>query len=275
MTMPAYEEVNESPTENLDGGIFTATMKVMCAWADRDDLMAAFVADRAVYPHIPGGIAKAVRASAMPFGGSSDAGSGLLSYPKAIVTIDFADAVGISGSDPTDLYSETIEPWVENIPLAVRDLSGRPTYAWRLAGGTAFYPLDDKEAPVRTTRGAAYTLTRYRQASIPSAAFTLTGKVNASAVTSLTLGYTFEAQTLLFSPPTLQRTTTTSGSEGWDITYKFLYRPNFDTTTGAALGWNYFWRARGENFAQISKLKEDGTEDFISNPYPTGNFALL
>ena len=64
---------------------------------------------------------------------------------------------------------------------------------------------------------------------------------------------TFAAETLLFAGLSANRTTSTAGTSGWSITYRFMYRPS---------GWNKFAKVKAMtgNSVPFASVYSDGTE---------------
>ncbi len=54
---------------------------------------------------------------------------------------------------------------------------------------------------------------------------------------------TFPAETLLFQPPTIQRTINAIGELTWTVRYRFTFKPNKDKG-GTPRGWNWYFRAK-------------------------------
>lgn len=70
----------------------------------------------------------------------------------------------------------------------------------------------------------------------------------------------YAVKTLLFVAPDIRRTRAASGDIAYEITYKFLFRPN---------GWNSFYRASVFDYAAV--IGTDG----ITYPYDSVNFLEL
>lgn len=261
----AFEEMESSPVERLLPSGFQATRRLKCAWADRLDLArelsgsaewvedALVVTPAATYPTFSAAAVRSVEIS--PFGSvSADAeDSSLAAYPAAILTVRYAtpSADSSSSASPTTLVAESLEPTVEFLTLSADGLR------WTSTTGTALLP---DEAPSRLIRGLNWVYTRYRMPVVVPATFSLVGKVNSASITSTTLGVSFAAETLLYNPPTLRRTTSLAGVSDWQVTYRFSYRPT---------GWNRFWRSSTAAFEQIFTASAGLTV------YPTGDFTAL
>jgi len=210
------------------------------------------------------GIANVVSMGAVPYDNNiAQMGSGSeAAYEKALVTVEYARTPAENQTSP-DAFSESLEPTAEFLTLD-------PTkFAWLKQGDpAAIYKLAENEAPGKLLRGLAYVHTRYNQTSIPADVQTLLGCINADAVIALTLGRTFEAHTLLYTPPTLIRTVNEEGIGTWTITRRFIYKPNWED--GSAMGWNYFWRAETQKYERIYLYNTDTPVDV----YPEANFVF-
>jgi hypothetical protein len=275
-----FEEMEGSPVESNTESGFTATMTLQCDWDDRWDLMTQLLANDAgqlIYPHQPDFNAYAQTASAKGVGQVTGTGmNSVVIYEKALITVNFAtQGAGGQGEPDGDgnLIAESLEPYIENLPMPTIKPNGKPAFLWW--DGSTKEVVAPEEAPVRQIRGCYYILKRFNRVTIPTAALSLMGTVNNNTVTSVSLGVSFEPETLLFTPPTLERTTSKTGDLGWTESYRFNYRPNFDPDTGIANGWNRFWKASAGTYWDMYYVDDDGVPTERVLIYPTGNFALL
>ncbi len=98
-------------------------------------------------------------------------------------------------------------------------------------------------------------------ASVPAGFISDPGKVHNASYTSLSLGLTFPAETLLFLPNPVSQTSTTAGNTGYNYAVKFAYKPQ---------GWNKFYRPNSNSYENIYNLA-----GVIVEPYPPANLAAL
>jgi hypothetical protein len=252
----AYAEELGSPTETRTNNGIEATRILRCDWSDRYDLEAEILAAGGEqYPFRSATGLRARSIAIRPANGEILDASGdptMASYQQALLTVAYRTPTTGDAEEVGDaLISESLEPWTEFYTL---DWS---KFRW---GATDGPPIKENEAPGRLVRGVDYIFTRHESATIPAAAFSLIGKVNVASVTATLLGVTFGAQTLLYKPPTLQRSITTDGAEAWKIIYRFSYRPE---------GWNRFWRPETATFVQLY------TASGAYDNYLTGDFTVL
>jgi len=125
------------------------------------------------------------------------------------------------------------------------------------------------EAPSIQIHSFDWNLTYYEVTALPATA-TLIGCVNDDEVTSPTLGYTFDAETLLLIPPSIRRTVTTGGSLSWTLNISFGYRPT---------GWNKFYWAHWDKDPWYSFWKEGavhgGSGDIGEDEHITGPWNYI
>lgn len=273
VTIP-YEEIDGSPTEGFDEKGFRAERQLVCAWADRfdlqDQLLGAATVDQngntqyvspSPYPHKPN-LASALSASAEPFAGRCLPASGdvrLASYDKALVRVQYGTRPGsITGGDGggngEPYIEETVEPFAEFLTYSPEGLH------W---GSTTGPALKDAEAPGKLIKGFNWNYTRHRVLRIPAAYWTLIGLVNNGPVTSLSLGFTFGTETLLFNPPRLGRQIASIGTGtyglAWTVSLLMSYKPD---------GWNKFWRGKDNGWQQIYNAGG------LVKPYTTAAFTI-
>lgn len=154
--------------------------------------------------------------------------------------------------------TENLEPTCEFITLPHTD------YFWFNGGDPEW--LKPEEAPGKQLRGLNYVRTLSKVSPpLDSAILDLVGKVNASTVTSTSLGLSFPSETLLYKPPSLSRTLPVDPEDtdlAWNITLRFGYKEG---------GWNKFWRASTGIWDEIKCMKTDA----IYKNYPTGDFIVF
>lgn len=257
----AYEEVDESPVEAYTSRGFEARRILQCDWQDRlvlaGQLRGGLQAGQQgytytppqPYPHYTPAVVADVRIE--PFGAPRASGVATeLNYELARLTVEYR--IPERGSDEQALVSESLEAAAEFLTLPAEK------FYWDSQAAT---PISESEAPAKLLRMLDWVYIRHQLVEVPSAVLGLVGCVNASAVTSTTLGLTFPAETLLYNPPRLQREFTTEGAKAWSATFRFTYRPD---------GWNKFPR-RGSGVFQ--NMYDAGGQVF--RPYTPADFTQL
>jgi len=257
MITVSYGEQPGSPSNqaNLNGD--TTTRILLCDWADRFTLMRELIGppgelleDYTPQENSPDIIA--LTASSSPHPGKIDGtgvGSRIAVYDKAIVTVNYGVAPYRETEDQ-QLYSESWEGIIEFITLDHR--------AYRWGNGATGDALAPDEAPGMQVRSGEYVLTRYGLVTIPNTAG-LEGRVNNAVFSSKSLGRDFAAETLLFTPPTLDRSMSIIGTDGWTVVQRLAYREN---------GWNKFYRSTSGAYESI--YVKGGA---VIKPYPTADFS--
>lgn len=239
ITIP-HEELATSPRESWSADSFKATRQLRCAWKDRLALAEQLAGSRsadgsyqspASYPHFSA--ARVASVSIEPVGPPADLAGDTqaAAYTHAVVTAAYATDVDVQA-----LVSERIEPTSQSLTLGTSGL------AWDAAPGDGGQPLNADEAPLHIVRGLDYVLTLHRAATIPQATLSLIGKTNASDVHATRLGLSFPAQTLLYTPPKLERIITTEGAQAWRIEYRLRYRP---------FSWNHAWHSAAADYRPL------------------------
>jgi hypothetical protein len=251
-------EMHGTVQEDIGPDGCSASVQLMCPWALRHavarDLLPQVnwpLVQRRYWPH--GDYAKqpyAQRVSIKPFEAVGYQAGQALDYDLALLTVQYER---MSDTEPEDLVSESLEPTAE---FMVQD---HKRFTWGSASGDA---LEENEAPGKLVLGMNLIRTYYKVDIIPPQVLSCFGAVNAQAYTSAGLGLTFPKESLLYCPPMLERTLTTEGSDGWNITLKFQVKPD---------GWNRFWRAKTETWEKIW----DTEKEEAHNSYPLKDFAAL
>ena len=260
ITIP-YAELPGSPVFDAEvNKADTAQRKLVCDWDDRQALMRELLGPPGEpledYEKLDPSLLDvvALRASAEPYEAKitgKGTGSRIAVYEKAIITVTYGWPEYEQGEDQ-EIYSESWEPTIEFITLDWR--------RFRWANATTGDPLKQDEAPGMQIRSGEYVLTRYSLSSIPNTAG-LDGGCNSGSYTTRSLGRTFGAETLLFVPPTAERSTSIKGTAGWNVTFHMPYR---------ASGWNKFFRVKTGAWDTVYI---DGGAQFKS--YPAVNFSSV
>lgn len=253
--MAAYKELNGWPKEKWTQDAFTAERLLICAWDDRDEVVAEMAANGGqLYPYKPWMGARSVGASAVGYGTmKGEASPGLGYYDEAAVTVYYSTSAPTMVSTGGAYVSESIEPSAEYLQVDYED------FRWGSSSGTEAKP---SEAPTKLIPGIDYILTFHRVMYIPDAANTLVDYCNAGPVSAYTLRRTFPAETLLYRGYTASRDLGGGSSMTWKYSLRFSYRP---------AGWNTFWRAETGTFEPIYHV--NGSGRYIN--HPLGNFGML
>lgn len=258
-----YVELQGSPTETLGGGGYQAQRRLKVAWTDRLLLAQQLLGHQNLTTLVfylpdtmPGNpSAYCHHVSIAPFTGdvvnasSTDSRAG--TYAFAELTADYQiDPLHRTGSG-SEVFSETLEISKEALTLPTLGLYFDAAMTQRLPDGAN---------PSLLLPMATWVYTRHRVRTIPQASVDCIGLVNQGAMTPSTLGLTFESETLLFEDLSLQRVYTTAGTLGWDVTHRFVHRPN---------GWNNFYNPATGTFDPIYNAGG------LYKPFPLGDFSPI
>lgn len=230
--LPAFE-VLDSLKEKWDSGV-SASVQLMTPWALRHDVAADLLWNSRPWPGISGGIVQPPTAASVGIKGFNCVGSvGQCILPEfALLDVQYS-------MDIVNLVSETLQP------IATFNTLDHKAFRWESQEGPT---LLEAEAPGRLVRGMNLVRTLYKvPGPLPPEILTLVGSVNEATYTSSILGLTFAPETLLYTPPSLKRTISNTGTEGWDITMNFQLKE--------APGWNSYWRAATSSYEQIYNYK--------------------
>lgn len=235
-------EEHDTRSEKLTSDATTCSVVLRCAWADRFLLAQDIGGLRRPWPALSAW-AKPPRGkvvSIVPDGGQYTEDGQECVYNEALVTVEYDSNVEETEEDedsPELVITESIDPYTEFITLDYRK------FRWGNVNGD---PLTEAEAPGRPFHGLA--LVRQMSKWEPPLPIDLLSKINCinqDAYVSARLGLTFAAKTLLYIPQPMNHAVTTEGSEAWNVTLKFAYKPD---------GWDQFWRASQNAFAQIFSI---------------------
>lgn len=223
-----YEEFGTYKEGASRTGSPTGAVDLRVPWANRHALMTDLLANSRPWPH--GAYTKPPLANSCaikPFLTTSATDGQTITYDDAIVSV-------VYNHEARDLVSETLEPTSDFITLDHR------FFRWSAANGE---PLKQNEAPGKLRRGLNLSRTLYNVASpLSTQLLTSVGGVNNAEYVSSLLGLTFPIGTLLFTPPNLKITVDTTGTDGFTVAMKFMYRPE---------GWNKYWRAKSQVYDTI------------------------
>lgn len=269
----SYSEYDESPTlERTTRDGFDATRELMVAWDDRNALIDLLVGTAQIYPHKPATFATAYEGEARPFPGGKNLGTGGTEsvFEWALVTIKYTNRRELS-PDPTR-NEERLQPTAENLVLS------HLGFVWDSDG----VALVEGENPVKFLPGMEYIITAHEIISLGTDIRDLVGKVNDANISPTSDGLTnlvFQAECLLFNPPTIDRVYRADGSAAWDVTFNFQDKPNWDDSVApqVARGWNYYWRTRKVNGAVVGRFDQikDPVTGNVYKAFPPADFSVL
>lgn len=236
----AEEHGSQRNNAALDSGT-DCGVTLRCAWASRYDLIDDLISNRREWPH--GSFSEPPQAyscSCVPVPGAYLTVGQTIEYEQALVTVNYSSQI-------KDLISESLEPTVEAQILDYK------RFRWGAQDGD---PLLEAEAPGRLVRGLTIARTLYEvPGPLPDILFDGPGFTNDVTYTSALLGKAFAAETLLFTPPTMNRVIKSSGTSAWTVALKFMYKKET---------WNKFWRAASGEYEEIFDI-ESGTA-YKNNP---------
>lgn len=260
MAVISSEDMAGSPTEQWSQSGLIATRKLLVNWDDRFEAARTRLTwPGEQYPYHTDVLCLAHSVSMSPFPAKTmqhNTDSSRVKYDKAIVVINYKTP---SATDPQDIdgevISESLEPTAEFMTIDPSD------FRWGSPDGD---PLNEQEAPGRLIVGFDYVFSRYNAINVPNAAMALVGHVNGSIVPTQLLGLSYPIETLLYNPPTIQRTIDVDGDVTYQLTYRFTYK---------AEGWNRFWRPGkegGPGYDQMFHIVNG-----LYRNYPLGDFSDL
>jgi hypothetical protein len=237
--------VPKTINENLDAttGHITASLTLRCLWDDRLNLADDVLLNRRAYPFITSTFTpKALTCSIIQFDEDyNQVTVGQWRPPKfADVTVNY----GVPASRAIgsfDLVAESLEPFGDFL---------RQDYTLFRWSGKDGDPLKPEEAPGRFMPKLKLVRRIYRVETLPSNALSAIGKCNIASYASPLLGVTFPVETLVYGEPSLERTISTTGSDGWNYTQQWTYDPNT---------WNKYWRPETQSWEYIYMITASGT----------------
>ena len=259
--MPAYSPIlcsemegtaNENPS--LEG--FDCTVKLSCPWANRYALVSDLLLNSRQWPHVTGaGSPRAKTCSIKPFGfveSSNPKDGQCLVYQDAHVTVNYSQR-HFSQGNGEKIFAEELEPTIEFQTLDHRE------FRWGHAGGDVVL---EAEAPGKLTRGFNYVKTFFFVQNPPAALIALPGHVNQQPLASDLLPWTFPEETLLYTPPHMSRSVTTTAGDAWTVRLAFSYKVD---------GWNKYYRAKSQLYEKMVHYESNS----IFNSYPLADFSIF
>lgn len=222
---PPFDEMGGSPTEDWSPTTLTATRRLKCAWTDRyavGDWHTTPPND--MYPYANPDQAYVTRVGVTPVGEACDYQGGLASYDEAFIDLtyetlngDRPDSQNPSPSGAT-LIEEAIQPTLELISL---DNIG--SFCWGSASGD---PVELSSVPAYRKLQVTYSVTLHGIQSISPNVINYGGYCHSLPYVSRTIGWSFPAETLLYSPPSMTRSVSVLGlTTGWTVAIPWQYQP--------------------------------------------------
>lgn len=255
-----YAEMQDYPQETQTPTGFRATRKLMCKWEDRFALGALL--EFVEYPYKASTGAYPVSISAIPQPGGECLGDALddsiAVYEKAIVTIEYSTPEIAGGGALFEFGGYKIS---ESIESSTEFLTIDPSkFQW--GSGTTGKPVKDSEAPGRAIRGWDWVYQKFNVGPIdPDILLVLPDTVNSNALSSPSLGFSVNPETLYFHAPAIVRKGDNTQAL-FDLSYRFSFRRHT---------WNKFWRAETNSY-EFMYLKGTST---VYKPFELGNFNIL
>ena len=257
-----FEELPGSPKEQYTATGFQVTRRFKCPWSRRHKLARQFKAKQGIaYKY---NVAARVTDVAIdPFfdnEGKVDENPNPreITYSDALLTVTYRTPDGYSGTidsdDPTTLITENVDHWLEFITLPGRRLWWGTTSQF---GAQQPKPLGDASSPGMLVAGMEWKITRHEVLSVPQSWRDLAGYVNSDELYSRTLGMTFEPETLLYRPLSMQRTITSDGVKAWTVTQTMSHR---------LTGWNKFYNLKASEWQPVYSSKDSTDELKIYTP---------
>jgi len=253
----AHEVLNTQREDyDADNGSANAAVTLIVPAADRYIIVSEILANAYVWPHGANpAIASKIGIVPAPNSNATEV-NGTLLYDFYHLNIAYTTKKP-EGGQTTDgdgnVYSEELVPLTEHQTLDYND------YEWDNSN-----PLKEGEAPTKIVRSFNYVRTIFNlQPPLSGSLLDAPGCVNNAAFLSPSLGMFFPAESLLFGDPKISRQySLTTGFSGITLQTSFAFRKD---------GWNKFWRAKTNAWAEIKK-KSDGA---VVKPYPPIDFSFL
>lgn len=215
-----------SETLNAITGRINCTVTLRCDFEDRLLLADDLLLNRREWPLIFTAFTpKAMSCSIVPgdeWLGATTEGQ-FRASKTSLVTVNY----GIPDTAETSNYdsvAESLEP--------VGEFSRLPAGNFRWTGQSGRL-VSTEEAPSFLNIKLRLVRRIYRLNELPPGSISSFGKVNIASYYSPLLGLTFAAETLLYDAPQPDRTLSSTGDEGFNLTQNFIYNPN---------GWNKYFR---------------------------------
>lgn len=284
-----YEILKVGQEQWGDDGSFTVPLTMKCDWKDRhrlalqlmgglsingtflapqsyQDLSAAKVRSIGIQP-MPAQCVQPLNGDKRVF--TIEQSNGDPGFAMLDVEYRTPDANSGETVDEETIITESLEPTSEYLSTGAEGFYWSPNANPTEGSMTddIAIPLEEDEAPGRQFRSFDWVYTKHQVLSLPNELIEFTDSVNVAAVTSRTLGYTFDKETLLYKPPTFNRAITVDGAQAWTWTARFGYKPQ---------GWNKFWRNDPNVGGFVPMFYRNGEDNYTEyRPIQTNDFTRL
>lgn len=243
-------EVEGSVRDNITLEGFEASVELRCAYADRYLLASDLLLNGRLWPHAHASVAPVVtsvsiRSEGFPDGVTPIVSDQSLIYADSVLSVKYSHTV-------KNLIQEEIVPKVDFQRLDHR------MFKWDTSGD----PLLEAEAPGKQINTIDIVRTYFLVSAIPTGVFTLLGHTNNLALTTTTLGLTFQPEQLRFNEPSISTTVSTDGTDFYTLKLPFSAHP---------VSWNKFWRAKTSTWEEMSLIDGGG----IYKNFPPADFSSL
>lgn len=219
----AAEEFGTESVQYTDEAV-TASVTLRVAYVDAAAIASDLLLNRRPWPKsVPGLIPQADTVTATPELQQYTSTDGLgesITYQVMILNVTYTT---LELAQPT---VDSIEPTAEFITLDSR------CFRWGGPNGGFVMP---EEAPGLLLRGFNFVRAFSDRTTAPNADYiTKVGHVNNAPVTSTTLGFTFDTETLLYQPPNISWSPQLDGTTRFQVTLKGTFKPET---------WNKYYRS--------------------------------
>jgi len=187
-------------------------------------------------------------------------------YEDWVATVEYGDPSqsgfgGESGGtvDPDTLLEESLEPSAEYLTFSANNLR------WAGPEGTEQNgaKIGPNEAPGKLVINTDWVLTKNKVTSLSNSLWNLLGRVNEAQVTSLTLGYVFPPETLLYASVETSRQIFVTEPAAWRVTLRFSIKPT---------GWNKLFNPINGSGGGLERIRDDAG---LVNMYELEDFTEL
>lgn len=235
-----------------------AAVTLGCPWDQRYTVANDLLANRRTFPGLTGtGSPRVndVQIEGWGVTGTIVVGSEqMIEYEQARLEVTYeplqADIPADPGLAGYDLIIETIE-----VEVNTKRYNSRKTLKWETLVDGNSYNVASGDAPSKQVRSVRLEREFIGLAVLPANIFTLVDSCNIAVYNSTILGVPFEAESLKYNGPVLNRTIRSDGSSGFNVKLSWSYKPN---------GWNVFWRPFISDYDKMLQ-KKTGDPQYIQH----------
>ncbi len=224
---PTASQFNASPHETFSWDGMAGTRWVHCAWSDRINLLndMFFTFPDCTFPYGGGGLLMMART--YPFGEVTAVADRSVTHDRCAIELIYRVVDFEYVSARTNAYcAETIEPYQEKFYI------GHEGLYWDTA---RTMPLTAGQTPMFVANGFDFVITQTNVMTLDPASLPAYYCVNSDAVPIYTLNFSAPAETLLYHPPKIERTTSPGTTYlRFRLTFRLSFRPH---------GWNTHFNA--------------------------------